>query len=366
VEHDPQAMSEGRQVSYLPALDGLRAIAVLLVIWAHVDPTLLVYPDWLKTVRFWTDPGVQGVDLFFVLSGFLITRILLSERARGVPLRCFMLRRLLRIFPIYYLLLLVMTFLHGGSELWWCALYLSNFHFALQGGGGALEHTWSLCVEEHFYILWPPLVALGASWLVPRVLWLLPLGAAAAIWWIYRELPAGHWPDAVYYLSPIRFCSLAAGCLMAYGEARLRDKAGCWLIVGVGLLVVGAVLMPGSVVRAVQAGVLPASLLQPEVAAYTPVVQLLSAMSVSTGLMLCCIVAGNGRPLGWLRMAPLRAIGRISYGLYLYHWPIFVWVFGLGWGGWGIVVALAAAGACATLSYLVIERPILRFGTRFR
>ena len=148
---------------HLPSLDGLRAIAVLLVLWQHVPLHTEGYPLWLEQARWLVNPGNLGVELFFALSGFLITRILLAEQRAGHQVRWFLLRRMLRIFPIYYLLLMVMAFWRPADELAWCALYVSNFAdvFAPAAGPKPLGHTWSLCVEEHFYLLWPLAVAFG-------------------------------------------------------------------------------------------------------------------------------------------------------------------------------------------------------------
>src|SRR5262249_44746682 len=144
----PRAAAAG--VSWLPILDGLRAVAVLLVLWAHVAPDLPGYPAALAAARALIDPGSLGVDLFFVLSGFLITRILLAERASGHAVGWFLLRRALRILPAYWLLLGLMWCLRPGPEMPWCALYLANFWFIAHDVWSPLKHTWSLSVEEHF------------------------------------------------------------------------------------------------------------------------------------------------------------------------------------------------------------------------
>ena len=113
---------------HLPVLDGLRAVAVLLVLWCHVPLATAGYPEWLRTANTLVGPGGTGVELFFVLSGFLITRILIREREQQVPVRWFLLRRILRIFPIYYLLLLVMLVVHTEQLRLDTAIWLMTIH----------------------------------------------------------------------------------------------------------------------------------------------------------------------------------------------------------------------------------------------
>lgn len=351
-----------RTADHLPSLDGLRAIAVLLVLWAHLSPLTPGYPEWLLTARFLHDPGIQGVDLFFVLSGFLITRILLAEHERGRPVRWFLLRRALRIFPIYYLLLAIVWLQRGGDDVPWCAVYLSNFWFAFGGGVTSLSHTWSLCVEEHFYLLWPPIVAFGGLAVARRALWfgILPLALLTIAWFVWIA-PSPHTELALRYGSPVRFLSLGAGCLLACAEPTIRSALRRWLAYGLGFLLLGVLTSNALLVG------LPLYLGRPALldAAQYQLSYLLSALLLSCGAMLCCLGASERGPLRMLATAPLRAIGRISYGLYLYHLPLFHWL-GEPATAASQATALAASFAAATGSYLAIERPLLRFAARFR
>jgi peptidoglycan/LPS O-acetylase OafA/YrhL len=145
-----------RRHKYMPQLDGLRALAVALVAYSHWIP--------LKYQTFFGF-GIAGVQLFFVLSGFLITGILL--RCRELPerrnaLRSFYARRFLRIFPLYYATLAACYVLgvnSARSSIFWHLAYLSNFYFFNLGGWeGPLSHFWSLAVEEQFYLIWPAIV----------------------------------------------------------------------------------------------------------------------------------------------------------------------------------------------------------------
>jgi peptidoglycan/LPS O-acetylase OafA/YrhL len=183
---------------HIPALDGLRGIAVLLVLWAHVPTGSL--GTTLETAKLFVKPGYLGVDVFFVLSGFLITRILLADREAGVPLSWFWARRFLRIFPIYYLLLAVLWFVERGPEWPWCAGYVSNFYFIFHGDhaseSSSLRHTWSLAIEEHYYLVWPLVVyALrGRRKLALGAIPLLALALASALVALYLD----ETPDLIF------------------------------------------------------------------------------------------------------------------------------------------------------------------------
>jgi len=354
--------SSPRSVTHLPILDGLRGLAVLLVLWAHVSPLTPGYPEWLLKARFLHDPGIQGVDLFFVLSGFLITRILIREREQGRPVRWFLLRRVLRIFPIYYLLLAIIALTRGGPDVKWCALYVSNFYFAFGGGVTSLTHTWSLCVEEHFYLLWPPVIAFAGPRIARAViLWgVVPLAIVSVVIILWRVEPP-HTELALRYLSPVRFLSLAAGCLIAFHETCLLAAKRTFRWLGLGLLLLGVLcsnaLLIGVPMFLGREPMIPLAL--------KPLGELAGAVLLSTGALLCCLCATERSPLRVLQWTPLRAIGRISYGLYLYHWPIFLWL-GEPPTLANQSLAIAASFAAATLSYFLIERPILRFGARLR
>jgi peptidoglycan/LPS O-acetylase OafA/YrhL len=353
---------------HLPSLDGLRAIAVSLVLWQHVRLSSAGYPLWLEQARWLVNPGNLGVELFFALSGFLITRILLAEHAAGHPVRWFVLRRMLRIFPIYYLLLLVMAAWRPASELGWCALYLSNFVdvFAPTAGAKPLGHTWTLCVEEHFYLLWPLAIALGGPARARRILtWIVIPAAAIGAVAVGVAMEQRAAELAVERLSPFRFLTLACGALLAFAEPEIcatgRRPRDCglmttavalalhphiWFLV-VPIFVVGATWWPFGLAPAwwrVHSALLSVGVLM---WALTPPGVLMS-------------------PARALSLAPLRALGRISYGVYLYHLPIYHWLLwpdpSMTNAGFAIAVTLAVA----TASYLLIERPILQYAARFR
>ena len=338
----------------IPTLDGLRGLAVLLVVREHLPRGLFGAAG--EALRFAVQPGYLGVDLFFVLSGFLITRILLADRARGRPLRHFLIRRFARIFPIYYLLILVMWLASPGTYLAWCAGYLSNFYFAVHRAPSPMEHTWSLAVEEHFYLVWP----LAVTWLpvassrrlarfgiLPAAV-LLAFATAA----LEPRLPAEA-DGFIYRITWYRMLSLGLGALFAFGERELRvDPARPWWLAARFLVPALALLPCALLVDHRWVG---------------PI--MLVGFSLLSGAIFRASLAANGTaglPARLLTLPPLGFAGRISYGFYLYHLPIF-YAFGVLDDAKGQPPGLANTGAAlgvsllvATASFYAIERPLLR------
>ena len=353
---------------HIPSLDGLRAIAVLLVLWCHVPLTLPGYPMWLAEAGWWIGPGGLGVDLFFVLSGFLITRILLAERDAGQPVRWFLLRRMLRIVPIYYLLLGIVAFWRPASEILWSAAYLSNFVdvFAPKPGLKPLGHTWSLCVEEHFYLIWPLIVGCCSHRLGFRLLqWVVIPGAIITAFTVCVLTDQAFREMAMQRLSPVRFMTLASGALVAYGEARLITSPRRLLGIAIGLVVLGLLSHPNIWFVYVPFAWLQTSWWPLEIA---PACVRVHSTILCVGILMWCLAPiGRFSVLGRLLcLSPLRAIGRISYGLYLYHLPIFHEVIHTEKTPVRVLLAIVLTFAVATASYWLIERPILRYASRFR
>ncbi|MBL9078365.1 MAG: acyltransferase [Planctomycetes bacterium] len=348
---------------HLPVLDGLRAIAVLMVLWNHVPRTLPGYPEWLVYAEILIGPGGFGVELFFVLSGFLITRILIAEREQGVPVRWFLLRRCLRIFPIYYLLLAVMLVVRPSADIAWCAVYLSNFKSLFAPVDGPLAHTWSLCVEEHFYLLWPLAVAFLPARMAPLLLGCVVVPLAIGGAWLVSELvPTEQANVVVQHAEPFRFLTLGTGALLAFHEARLRTMPRHALGLGLALVAVAVVLHP-YVLFFRPALQQEAPWVDPR---YGPLLWLVQSGSLCTGLVLLALLLGQRFPANPLAWRPLRAIGRISYGLYLYHLPLYYWLLLPAPSGTAVLTAVGASFAVATASWFVVERPLLRVAARFR
>jgi peptidoglycan/LPS O-acetylase OafA/YrhL len=293
---------------HMPQLDGLRTLAVAAVAWSHWAPSYQLGLEW----------GVMGVNLFFVLSGFLITGILLDGRAAqpGTPtdrwfvIRQFYARRVLRIFPLFYMTLVLLVLINVRpvrQTLIWHACYLSNVFFFRQGHwGGQTSHFWSLAVEEQFYLFWPYLmIFLPLRFLRPTVLGLIGLAPA------YRVVMAIADPG-----NPVAFV-LTIGCLDALGIGALlailqrSSNASKWKADAVarGLLWIGLLGWTAMVVLN-QLGLAPAPLLAMRQ----------TFLDMFFGWLILNAASGFKGWLGrFLQLAPMVYLGKISYGLYVFH-----------------------------------------------
>ena len=371
--------------SHIPSLDGLRGVAVLLVMVSHF--AILAPGSPLQEVLIGSAKmGWIGVDLFFVLSGFLITGILIDSRGSQGYFRRFYARRTLRIFPLYYAFVLVVLVawprLSGSAPTSWrdeltFLAYGSNILFAFVGWEGMPGHTthlWSLAVEEQFYLLWP-LVVFGVA---PQRLGRVCVGLIAAAW-ASRAVLGYVFPDGIagYALLPARMDALAMGSLLAVAvrepgwQARLRRWALPVTVIAVLLLVTAAVFSP--MLRSNE-GPFPPLALHVQLLAY-PAFDLLSVALVGG----CVIAFAEGRrsmlEAGWL-----RAFGRYSYALYLLHVPIRNLLHNSLFPGGRLpsllgsvlltqllvlIVGIAVTYALALVSWYGFERHFLRLKSRF-
>lgn len=358
-------------IHYIASLDGVRAIGALLVIVEHVYQNFAVIQL--------TTPGYFGVRLFFVLSGFLITSILLQSRYAGAQekcrlhfLRAFYVRRSLRIFPIYYLTLTIMAILsiwvHGlQGYYWWRYLYLTNFHMMIHHTQDVYYgHLWSLAVEEQFYLLWPCIVlfapkrALG--WIICLFIMLAPISRLICAETNLNELWLRKPPSAC-------FDALGFGALLAYMRSplattnwkllqrRLR-RFGPWIGAGVCIIALICRSMYGERDRMTLVGLG------------------LGESLVFFALLDRCIT----KPRWWLAEVlssrPLVFTGKISYGIYLYH----AFTMPLAWAtlrasnvngseGFGatldFVLVTVFTVLVASLSWILIEKPLNALKSQF-
>ncbi|QDU26664.1 O-acetyltransferase OatA [Anatilimnocola aggregata] len=297
---------------HIPALDGIRGLAILLVTaYRFAGPHDESTPGWALPL---IDLGNRGVDLFFVLSGFLITGILFDAKGQASYFRNFYARRTLRIFPLYYTTLfvvLVLLPLLGISTAWLKAsttdlnslwLYGSNLMMSHRGewNFGGLNHFWSLCVEEHFYLVWPLVIfALSRTNAMRLCIGLFCLSAGSRIAWI---LLGGTGP-ATEVFTLFRLDSLCAGAWIALA-ARGPNGLGALLPAARSVLLVSGLLLLRLVVLRMRLMTIPTTLFACFFAAFI----LLAVASAKQGILSCL---GRSSFLQWF--------GRYSYGMYVYQ-----------------------------------------------
>ena len=346
-------------MKHVASLDGLRGVAVLLVVSFHYFPRGLAGP--LSTV---TSVGWMGVDVFFTLSGYLITSILYEQRSERQYLRNFYMRRVLRLFPLYYSVFLLALALTSLLHIQWRAghiaflLYGANLVLPVDGrlnwlGPFSLAHLWSLAVEEQFYLIWPWLV--GSLLRKETLRRICVVGIVAAPLLRLALLHAGVGPWWIYQSLPTRMDSLLMGALLAL--VRLPSLQVARMGGAVALLVFALVAWEGHsaffLARPMQG-------IGYSAAACVAASILVLSLNPSTLLHRIC---------SW---RVLRFYGRYSYGIYLWHF-LFLKQFGAltNWverqvmsplfaGLLGFALILLCSTVVAMVSYRLIERPFLR------
>jgi peptidoglycan/LPS O-acetylase OafA/YrhL len=347
-------LASGLRESQLAGLDAMRAIAAFMVVFYHFGV------PWVS--------GGAGVLMFFVLSGFLITWLLLRENEESgtVSLRKFYIRRSLRIFPAFYCyaaVLFAVIAIRHARVIWpqACAalFYVGNYYQAIKGDPNTgFSHTWSLAIEEQFYVLWPlTFLALRRSY---RQMSCLLAGAILAIW-IYREalififhVPQGY----IYEAFDTRADHLLTGCLLALVlRAGLFPRFWGWMVRSWAALVVVALLAISSVAELLFGHIFRDSI--------SFVVN-----PLLTAIWIAQLIALRRAPLWrWTNWGWLRYLGRISYSVYLYqqltvgapkkllaHQPVVV----------QLAATVALTVLVASASHFFVERPFLRLKARFK
>lgn len=356
----PSRVGGQRAPGRIPALDGVRALAVLAVVVFHLRPRTM-------------PGGFVGVDVFFVLSGLLITRGLLRDHPQGVrALGEFWLRRARRILPALLVLVAVAgaaarvvggdASAHLGRQAVGAVTLSSNWVLLLRDDGyfaatspPLLKNLWSLAVEEQFYLLWPLLFALLARRCSRRTLIRVVAGLAAssALAMAVLVVPAGV--DRVYYGTDTHGFGLLAGAAVAVVLHGTRAGAPPWstrgaqAVAGSGLVALAAatLLLDGTRTSTYVVGL--------------PLVALVAALT------LAALALSDGPVGALLASTPLRVVGARSYGLYLWHWPVMVLVRGAGADRHAVpfvLLVLALTAAAAEASYRWVERPVLEHGFR--
>lgn len=346
----------------MPQLDSLRAIAVILVIISH----------WFAREHFfnrYSDNGILGVTLFFVLSGFLITGILLKSKivierggSKKKAFGTFYVRRSLRIFPVYYLLLLMLLVFNLANvreSFWWHFFYGSNFFFWLQDKfGGSLSHLWSLSVEEQFYLFWPVVIIFIARKYIPYA---LLTGILIAI--LFRYFITNPQNELGRLLMPGSLDSFCIGGLLAYGRQfgpslyhTYITKRNWLIVISFLLLIFVHTSLFENITVDVRAGLF------------------YFLISVAFGILIDRVADSVNTPVIriLLNNRALLFIGKISYGLYLFHnfipyfydinLPVFLQPFSLY-----LVQAIRflLLIGLASVSWFLFEKPILKLKERF-
>jgi len=302
---------------HVPELDGVRGLAILFVLVFHARAVYANFSEIPLPIFRVLDLGWSGVDLFFVLSGFLITGILLDSRESKTYFRTFYIRRALRIFPLYFAyVLLVMVavrpiyrwFAHedpwSATNPWWYVTYLLNWKADHGFDDLYLGHLWSLAIEEQFYFVWPLIV-----WLCPKkkLVWLCGSVALASLALRFYMYSRGVWPEAIYRLTPTRMDALALGSLAAIGIRNFRTLCERLIVPAAALSGFGVLILV-SRARATYWGDMWVGSLGTFFLAvlYTALV-FAAATQHSSGLST------------FLRYEPLRKVGKYSYAMYVLH-----------------------------------------------
>jgi peptidoglycan/LPS O-acetylase OafA/YrhL len=364
-KHPDEAESGHR---FRPDIEGLRAIAIVAVLLCHAGVPFLA-------------GGYVGVDVFFVISGFLITKLLIGEldRTGTISLRGFYARRAKRLLPLSAVLLATVGVLsmillsplrntEVAGDIVASALYVANWHFAAQSVdyfAQGLEpspvlHLWSLAIEEQFYLVWPGLI-LATTWIFRRrgrsvrpVLWVV-LAAILAGSLIYGIVLTDEKPAFAYFSTFARAWELGLGAALALAGTKVRlprlaavalGWAGLAAIVYASFAFTGETTFPGT-------------------AALIPTLGAAALILSGTALVERAggVTAMRGAPAWVLSLAPVRYVGRISYSWYLWHWPAIVFAAAI-WGPRLSVaaglLAVAASWIPTQLTHMLIEDPVRR------
>jgi peptidoglycan/LPS O-acetylase OafA/YrhL len=322
---------------HYPELDGLRALAIIAVIGLHTGAYLT--PDELAAVgpvgraihQLFTH-GAWGVDLFFVLSGYLITGILLNSRGQKHYFRNFYARRTLRIFPLYYgtllAVLVVLPLVLGRvpamiSEAYhqqaWLWTYTANIEGAMRGGGplGNFLHFWTLAIEEQFYLVWPLVIFLTPPrWLLrTTIVGILAVNLARLLFIAMQYSPSRGWDGFAVYNWLSSFTLFRADSLLIGGVLAVLHTDGAlkaWRRVFTG----GFILVSGAILAVLF--VLPHNIhgLPLAVVGHVFLAPLLFGCAV--GYVLIC--RNNSGLIRILSLRPLRAVGKYSYAMYVFHY----------------------------------------------
>jgi len=353
---DNSRLTETAKFGYIPGLDGLRAIAVLIVMAAHLGFEHIV-------------PGGFGVTVFFFISGFLITRLLLAESEKnGIGLKNFYARRFVRLYPALLFMLFGTVAIYSlsgiggpsGTELTAGVFYFTNFfQVFIRATTDGLPfmpwtHLWSLAVEEHFYLIFPAFMVLcRKNWRRVAAI-LITLLAIVPLWRAYimfgTELP---YADYNYMMTDARFDSLAWGCLLSVLLHLKGNLKAFKLLLGIiptalaGLAIIASFLIRDETFRYTLRFSLQGAALFILVLNF----YFLKALNFA-------VIIAEWRMLAW--------IGQISYALYLWHVPIYDLVHrSMDRGPISLLITTVASFVISAISFYIVEKPFVALRKRF-
>jgi len=351
--------SQSMKISHILPLDGVRATAALMVLVFHCFQITTFHSSWGLALQKLGFLGQTGVSLFFVLSGFLITRILLQQKNEPHYLFNFFMRRALRIFPLYFLYLCLIYFIipllfdkniPDISQQWYYWIYLQDFAITFRWPAIGPKHFWSLAIEEHFYMFWPFVVLYGKMQnLFTAVFLLIGISIVTRILLVQGQYET-------YFFTFARLDEISLGCLLA-----ILERKGVLAEWSLQKVQIAFILVLGA------AGVLWFQFSS----LANPIIQVVKYQFISITYFLA---------VAWVIMAPQQKLiirllsskfmvftGSISYGIYVYQAIAIEWVkhYNIQNNFLFFASVTAAIYSIATLSFYLIEKPILGLKSRF-
>lgn len=352
------------RLGYIGALDGLRALAVLAVLFYHADVV-------------WLPGGFLGVEIFFVVSGYLITSLLLAEYRQhsSINFKQFWLRRARRLLPALFVMLIgVMAFeviflpdevasLRGAVAAAftyvtnWYLIFQQSSYFETIGRPSLLQHLWSLAVEEQFYLVWPLVFAFLLTRLKTRgAMLILMIGAVASALWMGIQYQPDADPSRIYYGTDTRAAGLLIGAALAFvwmprGD-EIKSRVWRWALDLVGLAAFGGLIAAGLLMSEFDSFLYQGGMF---------------VVGAATALVIAAVVTPQSPLFGTLlSFDVLRWVGQRSYSLYLWHWPVFMLtrpqLDTTLEGTPLLLVRFSITFVLAEISYRIIETPIRQGG----
>lgn len=361
-----------RKLRKIPAFDGFRGVGVTIVLLAHlpmIHGATVYNAIWQinQATRF----GYICLDIFFAISGFFITRLLLAERESTgrISFRLFYERRALRIFPVYYLTAVVCFLMFPMSTAAQVSLltYTFNIYHPFVGTPNPMEHTWSLSVEEQFYFAWPFLIAfLPMRWLPSltlRVLPVLSVLSGVAISWLAGSDDKAVSGNLVYMLPLTRMLSLSFGGWLAVREMQDKPVRG-WICLALAMVATALLVIDFILKRA--------GLVVSQGLYWTFALACYGMISVAVSATLIFDDGWVARGLRrFLEFAPFRKMGQLSYAFYVFHLPV-LYYFGINEAALPertasalvVIEVVAIVLMLAILSQRLVEAPLMALRSR--